>query len=1132
MAEVVDPTDTLRLRPAPLVLNTSRDESLTADDGNEPEITPEYPKLPQTEKLILPSIAETSPDEQHSLGYIERTEESETIRNVYEKVKDERSKAFLLLSGDAGVGKTMLADRTMRSCLPQTNTDGPTDGFVLHGSFDACHEEAEPFRFMMESTLYSLCQNLTDPDMIKALEDVMQQERQSLASVIQRLHPVPAVGENQNESDSKTKQQHRDKHGHGDDANAAYDTQQLPNSDPYRSPFTNDEHCIDDLFPTPDQLQRDTSSLSMKRFASLAPLTLETIASVKEQVAMVLIDNICQADAGTSFRLLEYIVSVTEAPLLCVGTCRQVTEPIVAFMKRLEEEHVVSCVNLSVGDFSEESLAEIQTTHFPMANDGWLFDASGGNPAVVSELVRRIPAVDLEAEYPSSLKEWTRLWAGGWTDDTSPQNKDGKEILMTAACFGHIVEADLLRTALPDRLTGDNETLASLSGLAIVSRNEEPYFVFQSQTLRDTMYEAVEERGGPYQHLLIGRRLLRALMNDTLTTAYPSFVVFQLRQGLSAMTSKDERNALISICLDRGGIAAKLSKFSEAASWLDFGLSLLDDRSWRDDYRTALALHNLAAEVALAGGFHNVVSAVVTEVRRYARNFHDTVLARCIEIYSIGASGRVQESVQAGIAALQEVGEPFLSSDQMKAGTLRRKTRKTRKELQRRPVMSYLSLPTMNDPIASAKMQILAATLLNSFVHQPNLTYGIGMRMVEITMESGLCSISALGFVMAGMFTARDLNIDLGYRLGRLAIEILAKFRCPQWLPRVYLVIYQGLHSFKHPTIDSAKPLRFGYGVGLRTGDIEVTIDLLLGCFIVWLFVCHNTWQTALLKLCTVLTLHSSCLSCFVPYWQGTMLLGNGYLKIMLLSGQPLSQVKRQVKGLMDEMKAYCQRRAMYFQTVTNEFIEIVTIGYKGIQYDQFMDPNTETGMIPQFWTMFLKVFVAFLLQKPMEVFDLALSIQRFDPIGGIPAFRVTHVALLTLLSAYHAKMLTPRQQRVVMRAVNRQQGRIKKILPMSRTFCLSKSYLMDAEIASVRGKNDKAAILYDSAIGVAYKNDGVIDQAFALEAAARHYLRVGRVDEARNHLQGAFQKYGLWGARTKTAMLGEELRRLPSRDW
>jgi tetratricopeptide (TPR) repeat protein len=87
-----------------------------------------------------------------------------------------------------------------------------------------------------------------------------------------------------------------------------------------------------------------------------------------------------------------------------------------------------------------------------------------------------------------------------------------------------------------------------------------------------------------------------------------------------------------------------------------------------------------------------------------------------------------------------------------------------------------------------------------------------------------------------------------------------------------------------------------------------------------------------------------------------------------------------------------------------------------------------------------------------------------------------------------------------------------------------AKSFLLKAELESVRGNNQKALEYYTNSILISKGSDIVCDWALASEQAARHFLAIGDFRSSVQHMRAACEAYERWGASAKVAQLKAEI--------
>jgi hypothetical protein len=89
---------------------------------------------------------------------------------------------------------------------------------------------------------------------------------------------------------------------------------------------------------------------------------------------------------------------------------------------------------------------------------------------------------------------------------------------------------------------------------------------------------------------------------------------------------------------------------------------------------------------------------------------------------------------------------------------------------------------------------------------------------------------------------------------------------------------------------------------------------------------------------------------------------------------------------------------------------------------------------------------------------------------------------------------------------------------------CLDKKFLLEAELASVCGKEAKAFEKFTCAIALAKENGFLFDHALANERTARFFVARGKLSDAAHYFRQACLLYGEWGGKAKVERLRSEL--------
>ena len=136
-------------------------------------------------------------------------------------------------------------------------------------------------------------------------------------------------------------------------------------------------------------------------------------------------------------------------------------------------------------------------------------------------------------------------------------------------------------------------------------------------------------------------------------------VLSQIWLGRRLISRWSERFKIAALCLHAGRKAAKSSSFRISLLYLKFGIELLGDRGWRDEYDLTLMLYNATAEMEVCNANYEGMELLVAEVLKHSRCVDDTIQARTTKVYGFGVSDRQQEGLDLGILLMSDLGYAF-----------------------------------------------------------------------------------------------------------------------------------------------------------------------------------------------------------------------------------------------------------------------------------------------------------------------------------------------------------------------------------------------------------------------------------------------------------------------------------------
>ncbi|KAL7569041.1 hypothetical protein ACA910_021320 [Epithemia clementina (nom. ined.)] len=619
----------------------------------------------------------------------------------------------------------------------------------------------------------------------------------------------------------------------------------------------------------------------------------------------------------------------------------------------------------------------------------------------------------------------------------------------------------------------------------ITATNNNKSFEFAHDGVKDVVYNLIPPNEQEKFHYQLGRRLWKAYPAEKLLhTDHPGddimyLIVDQLIMGQSQIKSKREQSAVAKLCLQSGIMAMRQSSFRTAYTYIMQGIQLLGPQRWQDDYHLCLSIYNFAAEVAYCTAKFDSVFRFVHEIFEHAKSFHDTLHAQGTHVYALGGSGRMKEAIECDLKVLKRLGVEFPA--QVHIRDVEKGLKKTKKLLKGRSMESLLRLPPLNDPTTIAAMHMLNLLLLYAFLSRMELAPHVGFKMVEITVERGVCPASCIGFsIYAMVLCSLGNEIEEGYHYGKLAMAMHEKTGAKTWLCRVSATYYGCVHGWKRPAKEAINALQRAYRVGVECGDIEFA--MVNANFAVWSKFQYESLpaldrELARLEDRMKFYGQETNLKMIYPFWQ---LLNN-------LMGNARDDPTKLIGDFYDETKSddtclkTVQSWSCSYRSILSYFVG---------DYDQALN-ETEGYEV--------------LITHPFGAGDVAIVI-FFDALANL------------------AQAAKNKNRRKCIARAAKGLKRISLWAKQSPLNFLGKQYLLEAELAIVKQGDHSAALAkYTSAVAVSQKAGRLMECALTNERAARHFLNAGDLETGTPFLQDAIRLYKEWGGGLKLSLLSKE---------
>jgi diguanylate cyclase (GGDEF)-like protein len=667
-------------------------------------------------------------------------------------------------------------------------------------------------------------------------------------------------------------------------------------------------------------------------------------------------------------------------------------------------------------------------------------------------------------------------------------------VLKIAACMGNRFELDTLAIAVKKtaietareldralqegfilrvteiyRFSSNNTSKTSEVNLAV------PY-QFLHDRVQQAAYALIPETERMVTHWQIGQLLLdRIPISEREANIFA--IVNHLNHAVNLIQNPGKRRQIAELNLIAGGKAKAATAHSEAFDYLATGWQLLAADSWQTQYDLTLAINLALAEAAYLCGNFSEMESIVETILHQAKSLGDRTLAHEVRIQSQIARGNPLTAVKIALEVLGSLGYKFpLKPSKLK---ILLTLIKTKWDLRGKSIDNLIDLPSMSDPdiLAAAKIMMLAGS--SAFSSAIELVPLLALKGISLSVKYGNAPISTYGYSSYSIILCGVLgDITGGYRFGKLALDLVDKLNVPELKAKNLMLFNNFVRHWKEPLRAGSQSLLEAYTIGLETGDLE------FACYSVYMHCYHayffggelqelaekmQTYGEVIKKFHqeTILRLHR-------VYHQATLNLLGKNDDPCLLSGEIYDEITA-----LPELQAANHRTAL-FDLYCHKLILCC-----------FFDRAEEAVIYADMTKNYL---------------DSAIA------TPSIPVFHFYDA--LARLAVYNFQGKQARIDFKKQIASDRDKLKYwAKYAPMN---CLHRLHLIQAEIDRVEGKYLKAIANYDRAIQFAQQYEYVNELALARELTAKFYLTWNKPNLARSYFIDAYYSYANWGAKAK----------------
>jgi predicted ATPase/GAF domain-containing protein/tRNA A-37 threonylcarbamoyl transferase component Bud32 len=755
-----------------------------------------------------------------------------------------------------------------------------------------------------------------------------------------------------------------------------------------------------------------------------------------------------------------------------------------------------------------------------------VFEKTHGNPFFMNQFLRTLHSEKLLTfDIASHAWSWDvkRIREMRVTDNVVDfmagkirQLPEGTQrILMLAACIGHQFDLHTLSVIhRKSRYQTARDLWEALREGYVISLDPEARFFeatldldvdsgssselnvsyrFLHDRVQQAAYSLIEDEQKKAMHLEIGRLMLErgggeAPEGDLFAIAG------HMSHGVALIQDKGERLTLARLYLRAGKKAKAGSAYEAATKYLDVGLSALDERSWETEYELTLSLHtNLAECKYLIGRFEEAEGLFNTALSR-AKSALDRaqVYSLCTAFYT--AWSRLADVIRCSLAGLALLGVVIPATAEERAAMLESELNEMRAGLATRSIADLAHLPVATDPEKQLTVKGLADLALASIAAEPALSPLIIAKMLTYSVKHGSADFTSCGYVVHAVLllaklpsyrVTSDPYVE-AYEFGKVAVELLERLNTEHLRCRVQGTFASFLQLFE-PIRVVIKALERARQAGLESGS---------------------------LALASYMCMH--------------------IIAAKLGVGDELDLVDEEI----DQNLALMQRTNELMTTLILKAAKQVVANLRGQTASlHSLDDGTfdEAAFAQQIEEMKLSVVAAWYYIHKQQLYylygDYRAALSLLEPIEKLIVgwschfftADVTFYGCLILAALYESA--SPEERASYTAMIADRQAEVARWAELCPDNYAHKSFLIQAEVARISGRDMDALVLYDKAIDAARKFEFHRDAAMASEMCAKFYLSKERIRTARAYMSDAYQGYLQWGA---TAKMDDIMARYP----
>jgi diguanylate cyclase (GGDEF)-like protein/PAS domain S-box-containing protein len=438
---------------------------------------------------------------------------------------------------------------------------------------------------------------------------------------------------------------------------------------------------------------------------------------------------------------------------------------------------------------------------------------TGGNPLFATQFL-----CALGDEKLLTLNQATREWSWNLAQIESTSYSDNvadlmigklaklpaetQQALKQLACLGISAETSTQAMIYEQSEETLHNALFTAVQAGLILRQKEHYR-FLHDRVREAAYSLVPEQQRPTVHLHIGNKLLEgSTLKELAENIFD--VVNHLNIGADLITLKEKRLELARLNL-RAGLKAKTSAaFVTAADYFSKGLALLGADPWSVDYDTALSLYIEVIEAEYINTHYEEAKAIADEALNHVRSPLDRARLGRLKVLIFTQIPDYQKAIDTGLLELQALGIEL-----------------TETPPQEMDLAEIDNLPLMTDPVNLMAMNMMITLIGSAYIIDPIILRNLTYSMVELSRKSGISAPSIYAYGLFGALLIDQGKIEEAYLFGKAGVNLCTRLNAPEMQSMALNMFNSCIRHWKEPLQDALPDMAKDVEAGLAYGDIE-----------------------------------------------------------------------------------------------------------------------------------------------------------------------------------------------------------------------------------------------------------------------------------------------------------------------